>query len=743
MYIFLWVTDEISYDRFHANGDKIFAVHAYLEGGTDKVTFSGCPPMVGPTLKEEFPEVANSCRYSPAYYQTLATYGEKRVMQRMAFSDFSFFDIFSFPFIYGGTGEEGVKNKIVLTQTASEQLFGSGNPVGKVVRMDNRADMTVVGIIEDIPHNSSLTFESMAPVQSELFSENPNYLTTWYNNAFWTYGLLNNAEGYAKVSSGITKRIQKDIPESTNYLRTYRFEDRYLYEQNNIRNVKIFLLIGFLVLLTAILNFINLTTARSVKQAKETGLRKAIGAGRFSLIRLVYNDIAITCMIAFLLALLISRLGLPLFNQVVGKNVEFSILFGLIPLCSLMGIYLITVILSGSYPAFYLSSFTPTQTLSSNFQSSKNKGIFRNTLIISQFSISIILLACTLIISRQTNYMQQMDLGLKKDQLVYINLNGQLSSKAEALKEELGRSSDIMASSISSFLPVNIGNNGEGFSWEGKDLNFKPLVTNWEVDQDMLKTYGATLHEGRMYDKEESGIVINKTFADIIGWDSFEGKVLQAYGKEYKILGVLNDFHFNSLSQKTEPLITYYPEPGSYNRRFLVIKINTANIKNTLDYIQKACLQIEPAYPVNVAFLDDAYNQLVLSELKLQKLVGIFSVFAIIVLCLGLLGVILFLTEQKTKEIGVRKCLGETIGSITVRFIRPILISGLIAFLIAVPVSWYTMSLWLENYAYRTHLSIGVFALSGLIALTIALVTVIWQSYHAATRNPVKALRYE
>jgi len=449
---------------------------------------------------------------------------------------------------------------------------------------------------------------------------------------------------------------------------------------------------------------------------------------------------AIVCLFAFLLVVLLFYAGLPLINRVIGKEISMATMFSFIPLVFLFVIYLLTVLLAGSYPAFFLSSFSPAQILSSNFQTVKNRGIFRNTLVVVMFVVSIILLSSTLVISKQTGYMQKMDLGFEKDQLMYISLKGKLKEQVQALKQELGSSPGVISTSVVSYLPTQIGNNGEGWTWEGKDPNFKPLVTSWETDEDFLKTFGAKMVEGDFFNKDQEGIVINKTFADIIGWDSFTGRTLTGYGTPYRVLGVIKDIHFNSLAAETKPM---YMEMVDNLKNYLIIKVNTDNIGNTIDFIRKSCQAIEPSFPVDYAFLNDRYDQLLASEINLKKLVGIFSVFAIVVLFLGLSGMVMFLIEQKTKEIGIRKCLGEKVLSITGQIIKPFLISGIIAIIIAVPVTLYVMERWLQSYAYHISPDIRAFLISGTIIIGIALLTVLFKSLKAATRNPVEALRYE
>ena len=742
LYIFFWVNDETSYDQFHKKIDRIFVVHAYLEGGTKEVKFNGCPPAVGPALKAEYPEVENSCRYFPVYFKSLLTADGRKEMMGVAFSENSLFDIFSLPFIYGTKGNPDVANQIVLTRTTAINYFGNSNPVGKIVRYNNQKDMTVVGVIEDLPHNSSIQFDAVIPLENlKMFYGRDDFLTTWYNNGFTTFGLLTSPAGFEKVASTITRRIQKEIPESTNYLRAYLFKNGYLYENQHIRNVRIFSLIAILVLLAAILNFINLITAKSAKQAKETGLRKSIGATRGNIIKLVYSDVALWCFLALALALLIAIAGLPFFNQAIGKQISFSSLLSFKPLAILVLAYLVTAFLAGSYPAFFLSSFKITETLNSSFYSVKSRGIFRNSLLVTIFMVSIILLTSTLIISKQTMYLQSMNVGFNKDQLLYVSLDGKLKEKARALKEEAGRTSGVYSSTITSFLPVTIGNNGEGWNWEGKDPEFKPLVTNWETDEDMIKTLGAKLIEGNYFSSDRKGIVINKAFADAIGWNSFTGKILKGYGTDYKVVGVIDNIEYNSLSETCRPMAILPIENSSSN--YLILKIDASKMNETIKSISKICTAIDPDYPVNYGFVDDQYAKLYETETNLKKLVGIFSIFSMVVLCLGLLGVVMFLTEQKTKEIGVRKCLGEDEKSIIMRLVKPFVFAGLIASVIAIPTTLYIMNLWLQSYTNRIQLNIWTFVLALSIAIAIAVVTVIWQSWRAATRNPVEALRYE
>jgi len=744
MFIFFWIVDEVSYDRFHDKIDRIFVVHAFLEGGQEKVTFDGCPPAVGPAIRDEYPEIKTISRYRPPFNEYLLEFGNSKYMEKVAFADYSLFDIMSFPFVTGGRGEDGVKNKVVLTRSTAEKFFGSENPVGRMIEYNNSIDLIVVGVIEDIPENSSIQFSALMPMSnlSNLFNSE-NYLNTWYNNSFITFGLLREPEDFEKVASSITNRIQEEMPESTNYLRAYQFANDYLYEKDHIRNIHIFSLIALMVLLAATLNFINLNTARSLKQIKETGLRKTLGATRQRLIRMIYADIAIICLAAFLIAIIIVAAALPVFNSFIGKNIDPFVIFSWEPLLVLGLIYVATVFLAGSYPSFFLTSFSPARTLQSGKESARSKGLFRNVLITVIFLVSLMLLSSTLIISRQTAYLQKMDLGFDKEQVFYIPLEGKLKDRYQVFKKEVKRITNVEEAAVMSYLPFRIGNNGEGWNWAGKDPEFKPLVTDWRVDEDMMATIGVEMKEGTFFrTPDQEGVIINEAFANLIGWDSFEGKSLEAYGATFRVLGVMKNIHFNSFSEEIQPLaLKTLSDEWSIN--YLVIRAGGGDIQNTLSQIRDVGRKIEPDIPMDYGFFDEEMNSILAPERNLKVLVWTFSVFSVIVLVLGLLGVIMFMAEQRTKEIGIRKSMGEPVTSIVGRLIKPFLITGLAGFAVAIPLSWVLMNRWLQGFAYRIDVSIWIFMLAGLLILFVAIVTVIFQSVNAANRNPVEALRYE
>ncbi|MDG5800632.1 ABC transporter permease [Marinilabiliaceae bacterium ANBcel2] len=744
LYIFLWVNNEVNYDRFHKNIDDIFVVHAILESGDEPITFDGAPPAVAEAIESEYPQVTKTARMVPAFAQWMLSYKDEKQMRYTGFADYSIFDIFSFDFIYGSAGEPSVPNQIVLTRATALSLFGDKNPVGEIVNFNNMENLVVSGVIEEIPPNSSIQFQALIPLEilTTVFN-NDNFLNTWYNNAFMTYGLLNHSNSFSVVDEAVKSRIQREYPDSKNFLRAYKFKDTWLYEKENIRYVRIFSLIGFLILITAILNFINLNTARSARQVKENGIRKSLGAGKVNLIKIVYSEISVICLIAFTIALVITVIGLPSFNQLINKDISLLSLLNWEPLLILVLILITTIGLSGLYPAVVLPGYSPVQSLRSSYQSIKKRGFVRNSLIITIFAMSITLLASTFVINKQINHLQNLDLGFTKDNIVYLPLNGQLQSQPATLQNELTGNPNIISTTVLSHLPNAIGDNGEGWDWENRDAQYRPLVYNWHASHELLETLDIELKEGNFFrENQQNAVVINRTFARMIGWETFQGRSLTNWDNRYEIAGVVEDFHFNNIGTATEP-IAIFASAQEWSANFLAVKISSQNLSETLSYIRDAALNIEPSFPIQPTFLDDEYKVMLEAEDNLKKLISIFTLFAIVVLTLGLTGLIMFMAEQKTKEIGIRKSLGEETVSIIMRLLKPFIMAGLISAVIAIPLSWYAMNRWLENYAQRITPGIDVFLIASAATILLAVITVSIQIWNAARKNPINALRNE
>ncbi len=748
LYIFFWINNEVSYNHFNKNMDRIIKINAYLDEGGDKYEFNGCPPAVAPALKEECPEIKNSCRYIQPFFEFTIHQNNLKIAQKVAFGDFSLFDIFTFPFLQGNSGEKSNQNKVVLTKKMASTLFPEQNPIGQTIEFLEIGNYTVTGVIDNIPSNSSIKFDMVIPMEnlSKRFSKEDSageFLSTWSDNSYTTFGLLKSNSGFDSVRSYLTKRIQKSIPDSKNYLEVTKFKDYYLNQTNHFQHIKIFSLIGLLILIASILNYINLVTAKNIKSAKSSAIRKSIGATKAQIIKVIYIDIFISCFWAFLISFILSIAGLKLFNQFINTTISYSSILSPLPLAILFLIFITTVILSGLYPSFLLSKTNIVQTLKIGILPIRNKGTFRDLLVVSVLIISIGLLSSTYIIGKQISYMDNMDIGYQKDQLMYIKLYGELKTKTRLLKEKMAQIPGVLETTIVSNTPLEIGSNGEGWDWQGRQTNFHPLVTNWEGDYDLCKTLKAKMVDGSFWkDGETNKIVINKAFADLIGWDSFAGKTINGYGNDIEIAGVIDNIVYNDLSKAVMPMVIF-PFINASNANYILIRIKPELTKSIISHTQNIIRNIEPNYPLNYSFINQKFGQLLQTEHHLKSLITVFSIFSVLLLCFGLLGIILFMSEQKAKEIGIRKSLGGEEKHIIIHLLKPILIACLLSGIIAIPVTWNFMQNWLQNYTNRIHLNIWYFITPTISVFLITLGTVIWHIWKAATTNPVNVLKIE
>lgn len=744
MFIFLWIHDEASFDRFHKNIDRIFITHAFIAEADSEVPFDGAPPAVAGALKAEYPQVLETARIIPAYSTWLLNYRDKKITPRIGFCDFSMFDIFTFEFVAGPLDTEKTPYQIIINETTAHSLFGETNPLGEILRFDNSYDLMVVGVIKDVPRNSSLIFDGMVTLELlPQIVDSPNYLNTWWNNSFLTAGLLNDPAAFPEIAKGVRNRIQEVIPETNNHLGAYMFQDLYLYKRGNVKNIGIFTLIGILILCTAILNFINLITARSLKQIRENGIRKSLGATRLDVVKFIYSEVSIVCIIAFVAAVLITAMGLPFFNQLINKDINLETLANAQVIKAFIVVLLITIGLSGVYPAVVLSRYSPVQSIRGAFSQVRNGGLFRNALVISVFISSIALLSATLIINKQIRYLQNLDLGFEKERVVYFRLNGNMKQQPNAIKNMLLTNPNIVSASTISHPPSAMGNNGQGWQWENKPLDFDPLVFNWNGDPDLVKTLQLHMSEGSFLQEGQThSVVINRCFAQLIGWSHFTGKTLSAWGNDYQIAGVFEDININSLGGASQPIAVFLPD-GGWGQNFMAVKIAPQDVDETLTYIQKKLDAMEPAFINELTFLEDDFTQMLEPENNLQKLISLFTLFSILVLALGLTGMIMYMAEKKTKEIGIRKSLGEENLSIVSRMLSPLLTAGLVAALIATPLAWSLMGYWLQNYAKRIDIDILIFIQATLAVMLVACATVLLHISNAATKNPVDALRSE
>lgn len=747
--ISIWVNNELSFDRFHEKKDRLYRVNLVW----DESSFNTITPLkLGPALKDLHPEIEDYTRIRP-WGRSLVKYSDKSFVENRIFlSDPAFFNILSFPFIYG-VPENALSelNSIVLTKDASMRYFGDANPVGKMLYIHAYdKDFIVGGVIENIPENSSIKFDMMGRIELmpiERFES-------------WEYAVVNlvlltkNAdEGI--VNSKIENFFQENRdPEATFNVVLQSVKDIHLYEYGNpglIKQIYLFSIIAIFILLLASINFMNLSTARATKRLKEVSIRKVVGAIRKNLIFQFFGESVIISFIALGLALVIVELILPYFNIIAGKNLSLvSDQFSSIGIF-LVIITLLTGIFSGAYPAFYISSLQPIRFLKGNSAGRQSNQVFRKTLTIFQFTISVALIICTIIVHQQINFIQNKNIGLNRDLVISIPNNPELNNNFQSFRTELVRTGFVKSVSSSATSPFDVGQMIP-INWEGHYDDEDVTMRYTMVGYDYFKTLGMSFVSGRTLLREitsdnAEACVINETAASLMGFDSPLGKEVffkhpsfPESLKKVRIIGIVKDFHSNSMHNEIGPFLFRMYKPW---QTYIYVKLNPVNTKRALAAIKEISIGISPEYPFSFEFLDDSYDRLYGSEIRLSKIFNSFSILAIFVSCLGLFGLTSYTVEQRTKEIGIRKVLGASISNVvqmlSFDFIKWVLIANAIAW----PLASIFMAEWLKNFAYRFPMEWWIFFAGGGISIIIALLTVSIQTIIAAMANPVKSLRYE
>ena len=749
--ILLWVKDEISYDRFFKNADDLYRVLEIQHySGGEIFPVAVTPSGLAPALKEEYPEIIRSSRYQVNYW--LVKKGDENIMERLQNVDQDFLEMFSIKFVKGDI-HTALKepHSIVLTKKIAEKYFGSEDPMGKTLTINNEVQFTVTGIIEKVPHNSHLDITILTPFI--YLKETGADLNNWGNNSYYTYVQLQKGTEYKTIDTKIKDLIKKNNDGSTTDIFLQNVKDIHLHSSGkfaadigghgDIAYVRIFGIVALLILIIACINFMNLSTAQSARRAKEIGIRKVAGAGKRKLILQFFGETIFIAFIAHIIAMILVEILLPNFNQLSGKqlNIDYSNVRLYVWLITLI---LFTGFLAGSYPAIFLSSFKPVYVLKGAIDKNPGHSGLRRVLVILQFSLSIFLIICTLIIGSQLHFIRNMKLGLNKDNIGYFYFGQNINQKRSVLKNELLKNPGIYNVTISNQLPTYIVNSSDGCSWEGKNPEDDILFHMVSVDVDYAKTFKLEMKEGRFFSSDYPGdslaTVINEKAAEMIGFKEPVGKILSLWEYKLKIIGVAKDFHFKSVHNKIEPLIMFM---NPYNYNICFVRLNPDKVMETVDYIKKTVKTLDPDSPVFFSFLEKDYDNLYRSERRMDKIFSYFSLLAIFISCLGLIGLSSFIIERRTKEVGVRKTNGAKSVEIFALLSREFMLWVLLSIIIACPVAWYAMNRWLQNYAYHTPISWWIFLTAGFAALAVALLTVSWQSFRAANRNPVEALRYE
>ena len=789
----LFILDELSYDNYNKNADQIYRVIVKQNiNGIESIN-SKTPGPLGPTLLEQLPETVSYTRIG-YYGQYRLRYKDKVFNEGNIYAvDSSVFNVFTLSFIEGDPRTALVNpNTMVITETAAKKYFGNANPLGKTLTVersfkadylnqdkgyvDRNENFLITGLIKDFPRNSSFRCNFLSSIST--YKINKYWLDLWYS----TYIVLKkgtNAGEYEKklqdivynkvgpLAKGILGVTLEDFIKAGN---TYAYQLQplksiYLYSQkdygidlntewgdiknSDITYVYVFSAIAFFILIIAVINFMNLVTARSEKRSKEVGIRKTLGSNKLKLIWQFIGEAVLMSFLSVLLAIMLLEIILPLFNSLVGKELKLNFInFYTIPL--LVVFIIIVGILSGSYPAFYLSSFQPLHVLKSNFLKGKKKSGIRSVLVILQFSISITLLIGTIIIKNQLDYVQTKNLGFNKEHLFSIMNAGVLDKKVHPFKVELLKNSNILSVTNSSQM-FRAGIPGNGYLYN-KKYGTDPTGCQFvDVDYDFLKTYQIKLKEGRFFSEafstDSSAVLINEAAERIFGDKNPVGKEVTRIGKNewrktFKIIGVIKDFNYESLHYNIRPLVLHLHSPTEADN-YITVRIASGDPRKTIDYIKNTWDKFAAGDYMYSRFVDENLARLYESEQKTSIITTIFSLLAIIIASLGVFGLSAFVAEQKTKEIGIRKVLGASISEIILLLSKEFAVWVLISNIIAWPVAYYVMNNWLRNFAYRINMSWSVFVLAGLLALVIALVTVSFQTIKAAKANPINSLKYE
>jgi ABC-type antimicrobial peptide transport system permease subunit len=644
---------------------------------------------------------------------------------------------------------------IAVSEKMARDFFGSpGTALGKIIRFENRQDFTISAVYE-MPENTSLKFDYL--INWHAFLEDNHWAKEWGNNGPATLLMLKPGTDAVLFEKKIIRFLDKYNKDQGNGFRIelgiQLFEDRYLHssfsptgkiEGGRILYVNMFSLIAVFILLIACINFMNLTTARSIKRSREIGVRKVVGALRSSLMKQFIGEAILLAFISVMLAIVIVVFVLPAFNNLTQKQIHFPYVNGFF-WSSILLLTLITGLISGSYPAIFLSALKPVVVLKGALKISSGSVWFRKGLVVFQFVLSIVLIIGTIVISRQINFIQTTNLGYDRENLIYIPLSGDLTKQYAYFKERSLQLPGIKSVSRISQTPTQIENGTGGVEWEGKDPNSKPMFTQVSVGYDFIRTMNIKMLEGREFSKDfatdTAGYILNEAALKKIGFKYPIGSPLTFWNKKGKVVGVARDFHFNSLHVPVNALIIRLGETDDYGS--ILVKTKAGQTKQALASIEKLCTKLNPKFPFSFQFSDDEYQKLYISEMMVGKLSYCFSILAIFISCLGLLGLAMFTAEQRTKEIGIRKVLGASISSLFRLLSKEFIVLVSIALLIASPIAWYSMDKWLEDFAYKTPISWWMFVVAGFTAICITLFTISFQAVKAALANPVNSLRSE
>ncbi|WP_454802454.1 ABC transporter permease [Mucilaginibacter phyllosphaerae] len=774
--IVFYVVDELSYDRYNTKANRIYRVNEDLKLGENNVQYAVAMPPLAKTLKAEYPYVEDATRIKAAGTTHVKKGNGNIVENKVGFVDASIFNVFTLPMISGDPKTALLEpNTVVLTESTAKKYFNTTNAVGKTIVFNDKENFKVTGVINDLPKQSHFNFDFFVSLESFPDSRSNEWLRSDYN----TYVLLKDAKDHSKLAASFPALLQKFSGaqmQSELGMSIAQFEKGGSHFRMNLtaltdihltsnrsgelgpnsttQYVYIFSAIAIFILLIACVNFMNLSTARSSNRAKEVGVRKVMGSSRKHLIFQFLAESILITFVATIIAIIAAAILLPFFNQLSGKEIVLTLnsLKWLVP--SLLAIVLVIGSLAGSYPAFFLSAFQPIDVLKGKLSAGFKGGGLRSFLVVFQFFVSILLIIGTLVIYNQLNFIQTKNLGYNRNQVLVVKNSGELNQQAKVFKQELAELPGVKEATMTGFLPTN--------GWRNTRIYFKDATydqkkslfpQSWEVDADYIPTMDMKIAAGRNFSKEmqtdSSAVIINEAAAKFLGFADPVGKTIyQSLGgdrkggpnvKECHIVGVVKDFHFNSLREKIEPIVLTYGQ----NAGALAIRVSAANITALMAQIKDKWNSLSPGVQIDYSFMDQDFDASYRSEQRIGQIFVIFTSLAIIIACLGLFGLAAYAAEQRIKEIGIRKVLGANVTVIVGMLSKDFIKLVCIAIITASPIAWYAMNKWLQDFAYRVTIHWWVIASAAVGALVIAFVTISFQSVKAALANPVNSLRSE
>jgi len=765
--ILLFVFDELSYDKFNENHDRIYRVTRkwFNADGVVNLHLGHVAPPVAPLLKNDFPEIVNAVRLIGVEGLLVGTEAAFYEEPRFFFAEEDVFDVFTLDMIAGDPAT-ALKDPfcVVITDEIAERYFGSQDPVGKSITIQaagQKADMKVTGVLKPIPHNSHFHADFLGSFKTYEAVVGDEELQRWASNNYATYLLMQ--EGYdidrlksqldpfidRHMSQGMSERTKLELQRLTD-IHLYSHLDSEIEANSDITYVYVFSIIALFILLIACVNFMNLATARSAGRAKEVGLRKVIGAQRPQLVRQFLSESIMTAIISLLIAIGIVLLVLPPFSQFLGRDLSLNLSTNVPLFLFLFLIAIFVGLVAGIYPAVFLSAFKPIRVLKGRLEAGKKGFSFRTVLVVFQFAISIVLIICVSVVSSQLDYMRTRNLGFDEEHVVVLPGSPAIHERLESFKTRLLQNPNILSISAASRVPSGRLLDSSGarvLSGEtSQPISFRIAMVM--VDYDYIPTFRMEMAAGRNFSREmgtdpEQAFILNETAVKRIGWESAEEAIGKgfAYGRRNgQIIGVVEDFHFESLHQEISPIVMFMAA-SIHNQ--ISVRIGPANIPQTMAVLKDIWAEMRPNYPFSYYFIDENFDQLYKSEEKLGKIFSTFAFLSVLIACLGLFGLASYSAERRTKEIGIRKVLGASAAGITFLLSKEFTKWVLLANVVAWPTAYVIMSRWLQNFAYRSGIDIGTFILAGGVALAIAFLTVAYQAVKASIADPISALKYE